>query len=232
MKNRTEPGAWGFLSGAYFFLMFLVLYQLACVSARNGFVRQQTAQTDYSVKVTVRCDGKDYGAGSGVLIGGRYALTAEHVVDCPGRMSIVVSSALGAREAFIDKKWSARDIARLRMIGPTDDFWGAHRPHIAPLEERDVVCTAVRSPQIGSACGWITGVYPLQRLKSTDGTFWSRTTTFNAEVAPGNSGGALYNAKGDLVALVTGAMFIPGTTFWFQSSYASELQSIREELFE
>lgn len=234
MKIQTHPAAGGFVAALYYLLLVVLMYQLSCISsARGGFVRQQVAQSDHAVSVVTKCNGKHTGTGSGVLIGGRYLLTALHVVECFGYGEWRVNGVLGPREATIDRRWRGRDVARLRMYGPTEDFWGAHRPTIGRAEKLDVVCTAPAKPTRASACGWIiTAGYKTICAGVGTEDQWCHNLEFNAEVARGNSGGGLYNARGQLVALLNGAQFAPGTDFWLESSFGSELWPIREEIYD
>lgn len=230
MQIQTKPFAGGLVAALYYLLVIVLALQLSCISLKVGVLRQQTTQMDYAVEVSMACNGEPDGTGSGVMIGGRYVLTARHVVEgCNGKLLVQVIGVLGAKEAQIDRSWPERDVVRLRMAGWAEDFWGVNRAVIAPLETRDVVCTAVKAPAPGNACGWIKDIYVTKCVNNGE---WCHNIEFNAEVARGNSGGALYNSRGHLTALVTGAQFIPGTAYWFQNSYATSLWPIREEIYD
>jgi S1-C subfamily serine protease len=226
MKSETSPGAWGFLSGAYFFLLVLVALQLSCAGPqRVGVARQPTERANYALEVRTVCttmEGITIGGGSATLVAPGQALTAWHVTDCDGAALVMVLSKGRRFRAHVVREWRDHDMAMLRI----DDggMLPAPRIALAPPKLNERVCTQVGYPQPGSSCGQIEMIFP----KECPDKQWCRSIMFAAVVIPGNSGGALYNENGELVGVVTGGTFLLGNPLG--KAFASDVWSLREEL--
>jgi hypothetical protein len=202
MKNvQNTPGSYGFLAGAYFFLLVLVLYMMSgCAGSVYRLTRVALEKMPYSVSITKFCmglDGPSVSFGSGVMISGNELLTAGHVVKCSGFATYVVDAGPAHIAATLDRIWPERDIARLMLFG--------HAPYYAPkvvtVAPNQNVCQAAKVPREMASCGPVISV---ERTTCEDDGEWCYNAGFRATVIPGNSGAPVYNESGELVALVTG----------------------------
>lgn len=223
MKNQqTEPGAIGFLAGAYFFLACLVLLACnACAAPQLPRDARPAERRDaYSVKIEA-CGG----VGSGVVIGDRKILTANHVAeDCP---EMIVEFADGRRmNATLDKAWPGRDTARLTVDAST----GLGKPSFAKADSNKEVCTTTAYPARGGACGPVGQVFQTPVCQEGRISRWCYDFNFSTYVVGGNSGSAIYDSDGNLIGLVTGGVSAFGIPY--PLGYGTLLAPIAKEIMQ
>lgn len=228
MKRETEPFAWGFLAGAWFFIFVMFAAQLACQPPRRlatpGTLRT-VATIAYAAEVHAVCSNHTKGTGSGVFTGGDVLLTAWHVVNCGQGyvLSVIVKTSTGqVFLADVVREWRYRDVAKLRVHG----FVLRENPvAFSAVRTGDRLCSASITPYLRSVCGPLNETHDTVCPKSE----WCHNASFmsDARVIPGNSGSAVYNTDGALVGLITG-----GTAAWVPVQYAmiTQLWDLREDL--
>lgn len=211
MKSQTAPMAWGFLAGAYFFMVVLIM--LACSCAPTG-VRSPGQQFSAAVKILTTCtsvpmtvidmgDGnylripngepvvKRFG-GTGVIVDAHHLLTAKHVVTCDEgeEMMLTVNTGIGAnRDAFVELEFPNNDIARLYVANTMESLMSSIEMGAAP-KLGDRVCEASMVPRPTWRCG-------ITQQPDDEGLF-----TFEMRTEHGNSGSGLYNGRGQLIGIV------------------------------
>lgn len=135
--------------------------------------------------------------GSGVLVGPRLALTAQHVV---GAARVVrVTGSTGGR-VVADVLWTdeTRDVALLRL-----------RSDLPGSSEARLSCRRLRQGEPVTTLGnpmSFTFVRSWGRVASASA---SQPTLLDMTVAPGNSGGPVYDESGEVVGLVRALMAEP-----------------------
>lgn len=142
-------------------------------------------------------------SGSGVIIGARRVLTANHVASCApdGKEGIPDSVAVGlgylvttasgqAILADLSFANASRDIAELKL----HDDAAAPPVAIAKIEEGNAVCVAAARPARTRTCGAVFKV---------DLAHPDRSIGHYADTIPGNSGSGVYDARGRLVGIAT-----------------------------
>jgi hypothetical protein len=231
-------------------LMFVLLLPLfACSAGLSPEHPNPATVVDSSYRVLVKCDLSEQPTklltGSAVAVAPRYALTARHVVEaayeraevvCGGRdmfKIVLVNPAGREMEAVLDAfpkdpDWENHawaDMARLVLVG-------AHEfPHYVPLAKNlpnlgDQVC-AYTGSVIGMAGmeSWAYKCVYVSRVGSLD-------VAFGGKCAPGNSGGGLLNANGELVGLIIEGYMYPDQEFWLRGPNARALRElVPDELF-
>lgn len=225
MKRETEPCAWGFLAGAYFFIAALIVAQLSCAYPKRPSTAGELRTADttaFAVEVATLCDGRELGRGSGVMIGGDVVLTAWHAVRCNGVALVIVRLKTGeAYLSTIAKQWPKRDLAKLHAIG----LPARPRVAISNVLVGDRLCSASIAPFLRSVCGRVDFTYPT--VCPNNDWCHSGYTLADGPSIPGNSGSAMYNRDGALVALLTG-----GTPLWMAQPFVmfTDLWDLREDL--
>jgi serine protease Do len=136
------------------------------------------------------------GHGSGVHTGSRYIVTAAHVVR--GQKEVTVKSSTGS-EALADVLWlnEAQDIALLRA---------------RELPDVDVSRLSCGNPSVGQHISAVGNPGPLEfitaygRVSSGLGKNdrWADYYIAAMAVAPGMSGGPVFNERGNVVGIVVG----------------------------
>lgn len=183
----------------------MLLYTTGCRTPSARYGRGLREQYTHAVQVDVVCklDGVWRGGrGSGVIVSHNLVLTAEHVVECPGDRVVTVAARGGnPRFVTVDRVWAGRDIARLRLREGTFGF-------MRPLHVRGVtaslMATAVTWPFAGLYYGRVLNTHAT--VCKPDKPF-CHNFEFSARTVPGNSGGAIYDAEGFLIGIVTGGFF-------------------------
>lgn len=217
MKSPSSPLALGSVAAAVWLLVILTTLSVCSSCATAPYVHRYTpaanesprgreAQALYTVGIQALCVPEDpfltgkFGfqpaLGSGVLIDGTHVLTAWHVIDCEYLIDVHVKLSNGMRlKARIDVTWREHDLARLVLSDPIVVLPVRLAP---PPSDGDLVCTARAFPQSGGECGAM--------LYTREVTAWGHghwDMRFHVGVVPGNSGGGLYSASGELVGIVT-----------------------------
>lgn len=226
-NSETEPHAYGILAGLSFLLFVAIM--VTCCSSCIRFVPPTTKPiTDHdtaTVKIETWCaanDGITYVyAGSGVVLGGKRVLTANHVVSCEGPVTFKVVLFDGRRvNGVLEKAWRDRDIAKLVLDVDTK------QPllQIAQPTDSDFVCVASAIPEREENCGAVQYLYSNKICESASrsGSTWCYDVMALLTMVPGNSGSGAYNDRGQLVALGTGS--------GFPFAYLTMLSDIEQEL--
>lgn len=215
-KNETSPGAYGILAGLL--TLAFVAWSVVLGGCSHGLqVRHRNPDQRATMAVHIRtfcllADPFDIGAvayeggyGSGVMIDNTHVLTANHVVDCPTRPMITVSTWDGREYSmFIEKQWGHNDVARLVIAKKGERFYSDRRggdiapPYLAlPPMMGEPVCSFTAHPKKGVNCG------PL--VKDTDeanGDLYIEGMAWR-----GNSGSGVYDAEGRLVGILVSGYF-------------------------
>jgi hypothetical protein len=182
----------------------------SCAAATHMYRRDVIEQHNAAVKVETTC-GDSVHWGTGVIVSDEYVLTANHVVQCaiiPGIPlyvppdKITVDPGDGTkREVSLEMHFDGpeRDVARLRTVGSSlEDFSSPVRIGAMP-ELGDKVCEASAVPRWTYRCGTV---------QVSDGYI-----RIEMRVEHGNSGSALYNARGELVGIVVQLWLCEGNEF-------------------
>lgn len=207
MKYETKSWAWGFLFGAAFWIAVMtVLTCGACELRGRPALRAENAQVDAAVMLTTVCvETSPFGPefhirkwfGSGVIVGPRRVLTADHVAACPIAGMLQVTTSDGReRRIFVDREWPKTDVARLELA-PGDSFGDFTPPRVG--EPAGEICSRVAFPERTSHCG----AFEAYREDHPDAS-----VQFAAIVAKGNSGAGAYDSSGRLVGIVTSGQFL------------------------
>jgi S1-C subfamily serine protease len=144
------------------------------------------------------------GWGSGVLLDSTHVLTAHHVIDCdhdPKKVTLAKSVQVETVDGKIyvaayDALDTERDLARLRLPSAIGDV----RPLSVArtLGRGQIVCAVTAVPSRDISCGLVANV-PAPRNEGD--------IAFSAQIWFGNSGSALYNTDGALIAIVVSTYF-------------------------
>jgi S1-C subfamily serine protease len=159
-----------------------------------------------AVKVESTCDPFDDGGntkvGSGVIVSEWQVLTAFHVVDCGAAIAnIHVTTKNGKRYRFSpEKEWQESDISRIQMATADRFRLGVSPPliRLSSISKWEPIYIQAAWPDrveiVGEPTGW--GYYG-EELSS--GKF-----KYSAPTQPGNSGSAVYDIDGNMIAIHIG----------------------------
>lgn len=236
--TEYTPAAWGIVAGLYTFLACIAALSLSCASVPRG--SRPIAQRDrFAVRTVLECEWNGWHAqsfGSGTIIGPHQVLTAQHCTKCSrnvagvaGRfVSLTVIDINGSvRDAVVTKEWFGRDIARLGVLMSFGE--DVAPPAIAPLGNEPVV-TSVAWPVRGMTFGYASGVRSHTACPKR-GSVFCHDFTATTPVMRGNSGGAVYDAQGAIVGVITGGWFDNTDDIVSDNVLASSVWPIRDEVF-
>lgn len=159
------------------------------------------------VEITTSVEGSNYfygnytatGNGSGVIISENgYIVTNNHVIDGASKVEITLKNGT-TYEAKVVGSDSRTDIAILKIDG--------ENLTVAKLGDSSKLRVGELAVVIGNPLGKLGGtvtdgiISALEREITLDGTTMNLIQT-NAAVNPGNSGGGLFNDKGELVGII------------------------------
>ena len=172
-----------------------------------------------SAVVSVRTDIADLsdpemrGSGSAFHIGDGVYVTAAHVVDGGTKIFLdnrnrTVKHKSGITEAKLVGKVNEFDLAVLR--GEKIDAkleWATENPVLGSS------CLAIGNPFARAPRSVTAGIISgLERLQQTPKGALAGLVQFDAQVNPGNSGGALLNAKGEVLGVVSSILSLTGSS--------------------
>lgn len=206
MTPRTKPD--------YFhsFLLasgLLIVLAASCISCYSGVVYTEQPTQGHSIvdqyenalRVSVKCalpsGGIVAGGGSAVMLTSTTALTAYHVVDCPGNTLIRLTDKSGEEyRAVVVASNPGTDVAKLHVIDDSFKLFKrrtviGQKPYLG-----QEVCVLSAWPNRNARCGKV------QLYESAPGDL-----EHTAFTEPGNSGGGVYDVNGRLVAIVTHLRF-------------------------
>ncbi len=185
----------------------------ACLFRGTDPARSPAEQHDTTAKINVACAQLDDDyipikisahTGSGVLVGDHLIVTALHVAHCADNeiMAMVVDMGDGkTHEATLEIALPESDVARIHVA---DDLGHWLVPvTIGPVPKLgDRVCESAARPRWTYRCGT---VQPSEGDGADGDILIDMTTEF------GNSGSALYNARGQLIGIVVALEMCQGS---------------------
>lgn len=162
---------------------------------------------DSVVEITTSVEGKSYfygnytatGNGSGVIISkDGYIVTNNHVINGASKVEVTLKDG-NSYEATVIGSDSRTDVAILKINA--DNLKAANLGDSSKLRVGELA-VVIGNP-LGKLGGTVTDgiISALEREITLDGTTMNLIQT-NAAVNPGNSGGGLFNDKGELVGIV------------------------------
>lgn len=184
-----------FLKGAVYVVGVFAIY-IAVVAA----IILSTHPTPQDLKdYSVRIDIGDSGHGSGVLIGKDTILTAAHVVD--GKVEdLKIVTSMGKKLPVVSViKFEGTDLAVVKTGFDVSDKY-AEVSCVDPKYGEDI--SVVGNPldmEFTYTEGVVSGKYNLEKYTKAFGNLWLT----DAAIAPGNSGGPVFNTKGEVMGVVS-----------------------------
>jgi len=179
-------------------LVFLLLN--SCISVwslgKSATPSRQASATIKVINTCMDCDGKfSVSGGSGTSLSSSFALTAQHVIDCPsGVQAVVIERADGQQLlAEVDVEAVKSDIARIRLVEGEFKTWIKRIADVPSVDDK--ICFESALPGRNRRCGWVQAV---TNRRNGD-------IRHSAVTEPGNSGGGAYNEDGELIGVVTRA---------------------------
>lgn len=163
------------------------------------------------VTVTIKKNGSE-GGGTGFLVDGDGTIaTNHHVIDAASAVRVKFKNGTVYEEVELLVDEVAADLAliRINLAAPLD---GGARPDVVPMQlgDSDAVVVGERAISIGNPLG-------LEHTL-TDGLISSRRMyndrawiQFSAPISPGNSGGPLFNMRGEVIGISTATLSSFGT---------------------
>lgn len=162
-----------------------------------GHLRDRAAQVDAAVSVSVEC-GFESWVGSGTIVSPTEVLTAGHVARCDDTPKITVRRLTGTADEFpAHVAWESEDwdLARVQLSGGAR-FEGASAPELGPVPPvASPLCFVAVEPLAMVECG--------PRLADDADPNPRADVVHGATTMPGNSGSAVYDGAGRVVAVVT-----------------------------
>ncbi|MDA2928093.1 trypsin-like peptidase domain-containing protein [Acidobacteria bacterium AH-259-G07] len=164
-----------------------------------------TVVTIFTLQKIITREGeqKQRGVGSGVLISPEcHVLTAAHVVEDAEQISVKTHDGKSRRAELVYSESSA-DIALLRLLTPAPEL-----KH-ATLGDSDRLAVGQMAYVVGApfglensfSVGHISGFREFNRLY--DGTILAEFIQTDAAINSGNSGGPVFNSKGEVIGIAS-----------------------------
>lgn len=205
MKIENTPGAYGWLAGLLVLLLAAVA-NASCTHASPLMSRSLADRYVEAVEISAMCvqdDGNGGGAivgwgGSGVIVSRTRILTAAHVAATHGMFCVFSATTIDGKERMIQPAVVLPDfdLASMTILDDEEPFDFSPLAYGVKPTLGDTVCAAVAVPWRGHKCGEV------QPDSTPPGDI-----KFFVVVEPGNSGSGLYNARGELVGIVTHRFF-------------------------
>lgn len=240
-QRQTKPLVYAILAGYLVFMVALVATCGSCaVREVRPTLRTPATASSSAVMIEVLCVKGDpfanggrmeitAGHGSGVMLDSTHVLTAGHVIECSYLPDVHVVLASGKRlHVVIERQWRDHDLARLVLTG-LDTFGEVKPPRIAALRAGGA-CVVTAYPERGVVCGLIDAHELPPRCDPSPGNHWCFDTHMKAIAHGGNSGSGIYDTDGALVAILTGGVFLPGTTLPTGDAFAAGLDELRDQV--
>lgn len=144
-------------------------------------------------------------SGSGVHVGNGVIITAAHVVKGVKALTVGLSDAVKL-PATVLLEDAVHDIAIISVKKPE------------ALESAHLACRVAKSGEEISAIGHPGGTVFVETWGHIAGAPreagpWKLVLPIDARIAPGNSGGPLFDAKGEVVGVVVGIQLVPVDLF-------------------
>lgn len=205
VKRDTEPVRAGLTVAIGAIIVVLGLFALALYpNALAGI--PESAKAKPLASPTLLIENKT-GHGSGVYLGKGFVLTASHVIETVKDQSdIIVQSDDGVRR-HVEILWFNQyyDIGLLRLTDESPNIRPADLACRAPILGEPI--TVEGSPLMFDLVR--THGHVGSRVTSKLAAFWARVFELNASVAPGNSGGPVYDQSGRVIGIVVGLIPLP-----------------------
>jgi len=153
------------------------------------------------VSIAVKRSGADAG-GTGFLVGEEIVATNHHVIE--GAQALQVKFMTGEKYTRIEllADDSQQDLALLRIEFSAVDAGARPQARALPLGDSDAVTVGERVLSIGNPLGLehtlTDGLVSARRV--FEGRNWIQTS---APVSPGNSGGPLFDMRGEVIGVTT-----------------------------
>jgi len=197
--STTSRAALGSILGTVVIVAFFGLIAFAVTPSSP---RHSVAGSAVKIIIT-GANGKETAHGSGVILAGDYIITAAHVVaDAKDGATILTDAGISHHATVL---WASKDydVALLRFEASPDD--------IAPAP------LACRTPALGEHVrtvgnpltqDFITSWGRVGGASRKTGP-WAVIIELDMTVAPGNSGGPVYDEAGNVVAIIVGMFAVP-----------------------
>jgi S1-C subfamily serine protease len=196
---QTEPGAYGLLAGLT--VLLLAAAALACGDgcahpSKLDYPSALERRYDAAVEVTATCDDMSGWYGSGVIVSKDRVLTAGHVLEGPPGVHCVFVVEDSAGKLYLMHPVALLDsdhvdLGVLELSSPVAKFEMPAPEYGPPPQLGEWVCTVTAHPRREHKCGQVF------KSKKQPGDI-----RMGIVVEPGNSGSALYDARGRLVGIV------------------------------
>lgn len=204
MKIENSPGSYGFLAGLV--LLLAVVANVSCAHSSPLTSRGLAERYIEAVEISAVCiqdDGAGGGAivgrgGSGVIVSRTRILTAAHVAASHGMFCVYSATTIDGKERMIQPavELPDLDLAAMTILDGEAPFDFSPLAYGGKPMLGDTVCAAVAVPWRGHKCGEV------QPDSTAPGDI-----KFIIVVEPGNSGSGVYNARGELIGIVTHRFF-------------------------
>lgn len=181
------------ISSILFAFFLSIAACVGCMRVSEGPRLSEPEQRSLAVAISHTCytpQGISRNGGSGVIVQTHVVITAYHVIECAGLSKIEITSRDGVTyQATVLQAMPDVDLASLVVASKL-----ASRPlGWASARADETLCAEAGIPTFSRRCGRVS------KLSDRPGADVMHTI----QVVNGNSGGGTYNAKGQLVAIIT-----------------------------